>query len=251
MTVSLTDYNQFLNDFETFAAENNALIKQSMSNVFSMRLIGNKTHGDLAEVALAQLIEDHMDGYVAKHIGKASFRAKSSEEDIAVTTPTGAVIPISLKAYGVGPLQLSTNKECNMFPMLDDFFNERQPVGEILRDPDDVKAILSNPIFSDFHRINVFPLIYDEKRMRYNIMIFDARKAYDEATEIHFVRGEGRRKHPVYKFSALLPTTSSRFAMGTKLPTRSSADSGRTRFTRRAILEVLLTGPTTRSTLTW
>lgn len=200
MDVKISDYNKFLNDFEEFGKANKPLIKQSMSNVFSMRLIGNKTHGDLAEVALAQLIDDHMEDYSAKHVGKDLFRAKSAEEDIEVTTPSGALIPISLKAYGIGPLQLSTNKECTMFPMLVDYFNRFSPEGGIVKKPVDVKGILADPIFSDFHRINVFPLIYDEKKMKYNIMVFDARKAYKEATSIQYVKGEGRRKHAVFKF---------------------------------------------------
>lgn len=200
METDISEYTKFLNDFEAFAIEKQALIEQSMSNVFSMRLIGNKTHGDLAEVALAQLIEDHMDGYAAKHVGKDLFRAKSSEEDIEVETPSGAILPISLKAYGVGPLQLSTNKECNMFPLLTAKFEELEVQGGILRDEERVKEILVHDVFADFHNINVFPLIYDEKKMLYNIMIFDAKKAFEEASAIEYVAPEGQRKHPIFKF---------------------------------------------------
>ena len=68
-----------------------------------MRVIGNKTHGDLAEIAMTEYISQHLIGYEAKHTGKENFRAKKSEEDIKVRDKkTGDEIPISIKAYGSG-----------------------------------------------------------------------------------------------------------------------------------------------------
>ena len=44
------------------------------------------------------------------HVGKDLYRAKTKEEDIRVTNDvTNEEMLISLKAYGVGPLQLSTD----------------------------------------------------------------------------------------------------------------------------------------------
>lgn len=84
-----------------------------------MRLIGNKTHGDLAEIAVAEFVNQYMYDFRAAHVGKESFRAKRQEEDIMVTNEmSGDQFPVSLKAYGDGPLQLSTDKNYKMYPLL-------------------------------------------------------------------------------------------------------------------------------------
>jgi hypothetical protein len=54
------------------------------------------------------------------HVGKDLYRAKSQEEDIKIINEiTKAEFPVSLKAYGDGPLQLSTDKNLRMFPRLE------------------------------------------------------------------------------------------------------------------------------------
>jgi hypothetical protein len=46
------------------------------------------------------------------HVGKDLYRAKSQEEDIKIINElTKEEFPVSLKAYGDGPLQLSTDKD--------------------------------------------------------------------------------------------------------------------------------------------
>jgi hypothetical protein len=76
-----------------------------------MRLIGNKTHGDLAEIGIMEFVNQFMYDFKSAHVGKDLYRAKSQEEDITVTNDlTKETFPISLKAYGIGPLQLSTDK---------------------------------------------------------------------------------------------------------------------------------------------
>jgi hypothetical protein len=53
------------------------------------------------------------------HVGKDLSRAKSQEEDIKIINEISkAEFPVSLKAYGDGPLQLSTDKTSSMFPRL-------------------------------------------------------------------------------------------------------------------------------------
>ena len=48
------------------------------------------------------------------------YRAKTHEEDIKIINEiTKAEFPVSLKAYGDGPLQLSTDKNFLMFPRLE------------------------------------------------------------------------------------------------------------------------------------
>lgn len=147
------------------------LIATTLSNIFTMRLIGNKTHGDLAEIAIAEFINQYMYDFRSIHVGKDLYRAKSQEEDIKVVNEiTKAEFSVSLKAYGDGPLQLSTDKLFRMFPRL-----ERE--GDGVTGTTDVQQVLSDPAFAEFRNINVLPLIYDEKTQRCNILVFDYNKA--------------------------------------------------------------------------
>jgi hypothetical protein len=169
------------------------LIALTLSNIFTMRLIGNKTHGDLAEIAIAEFINQYMDGYRSVHVGKDLYRAKSREEDIKIINDvTRAEFTISLKAYGDGPLQLSTDKNSLMFRALSD-------AGE-METPAQIKAIFDHLAFSSFAEINVLPLIYDEKRQRCNILVFDYETARAQTTRIIRRSEGGGRKHPVFKF---------------------------------------------------
>jgi len=71
----------------------------TLSNIFTMRLIGNKTHGDLAEIAIAEFVNQYMYDFRSTHVGKELYRAKSHEEDITVFNEiTNTEFPISLKA---------------------------------------------------------------------------------------------------------------------------------------------------------
>ena len=63
-----------------------------------------------------------------------------------------------------------------------------------------VNAILSDPIFADFSDINVLPLIYDEKRQRCNILVFDYGRARGAVAEIQKQTAGNGRIHPVYRF---------------------------------------------------
>ena len=190
-------YNDFTTRLKLLISKHPALIITTLSNIFTMRLIGNKTHGDLAEIAISEFINQYMYDFRSIHVGKDLYRAKSQEEDIKITNEiTSVEFPVSLKAYGDGPLQLSTDKTFSMFPILE----EESKAGNTIVDQERIRAILDSQAFSDFGEINVLPLIYDEKSKRCNILVFDyglARKSI-----IRIVREEsGRgRKHPVYKF---------------------------------------------------
>ena len=128
------------------------------------------------------------------HVGKDLYRAKTREEDISVISEiTNAEIPVSLKAYGVGPLQLSTDKEFGMFPRL-----ERE--GAEMRGRTAVQRVLDDPAFADFRQTNVLPLIYDEKNQRCNIMLFDYERAMNDTERITRIESGRGRKHPVYRF---------------------------------------------------
>ena len=103
-------YKDFTDRLKLLIGKQPSLITTTLSNIFTMRLIGNKTHGDLAEIAIAEFINQYMYDFRSIHVGKDLYRAKSKEEDIQITNEiTKAEFPVSLKAYGDGPLQLSTD----------------------------------------------------------------------------------------------------------------------------------------------
>ncbi len=172
-----------------------------------MRLIGNKTHGDLAEIAMVEFINQFMYDFRSVHVGKDLFRAKEHEEDILIINElTNSQFPVSLKAYGDGPLQLSTDSKQKMFPFL-------EKCGKDIIDKAQIKKIFAAPEFAEFNAINVMPLIYDEKKQRCNIMIFDHKKAIANTARIVYVDraqkfdmatgkvipGKGR-SHPIFMF---------------------------------------------------
>lgn len=203
----MTTYDDFKNRFKLLASKNKHLVINTLSNIFTMRLIGNKTHGDLAEIGMVEFINQFMYDYKSIHVGKDLFRAKEHDEDIVIINEiTKTKFPVSLKAYGDGPLQLSTDSDQKMFPFL-----ERQ--GKDITNKKKVEEIFKSKEFADFDAINVMPLIYDEKKQRCNIMIFDHKKAISETRRIAYVGknqkfdaktrsvilGKGR-SHPIFMF---------------------------------------------------
>ncbi|MBW2031784.1 MAG: hypothetical protein JRJ31_22255 [Deltaproteobacteria bacterium] len=187
-------YKDFTKRLKLLISKRPDLITITLSNIFTMRLIGNKTHGDLAEIAIAEFINQYMYDFRSVHVGKDLYRAKSKEEDIRIINEvTTSEFPVSLKAYGDGPLQLSTDKNFRMFPRLE---SEGAEISEKTK----IEEVFSDPAFSDFDEINVLPLIYDETRKQCNIMVFDYDKAKKNTVLIKREdRGRGR-KHPVYRF---------------------------------------------------
>lgn len=201
-------YNEFQERFKLLAQKRPDLIINTLSNIFTMRLIGNKTHGDMAEIGIAEFIHQFMYDYDSKHVGKDLFRAKEHEEDIIVINElTKCKIPISLKAYGDGPLQLSTDKEALMYPELKEHNNND------IRDLDEIHHVFSSKAFSFYSSVNVMPLIYKEKSKECNIMVFDFERVKKDTHRILYVpeRKEydpekqslieaGRRSHPIFMF---------------------------------------------------
>lgn len=187
-------YKDFTSRIKLFVAKHPDVITTTLSNIFTMRLIGNKTHGDLAEIGIAEFINQYIYDFRSVHVGKDLYRAKTREEDIKIINEvTKAEFSVSLKAYGVGPLQLSTDKYFRMFPRL-----ERE--GEEISGRKTVAAVLADPIFAEFKNINVFPLIYDEKKQRCNILVFDYDRAVMDTVRITREEEKKGRKHPVYRF---------------------------------------------------
>ena len=187
-------YKDFTKRFGLLIKKHPTLITMTLSNIFTMRLIGNKTHGDLAEIAISEFINQYMYDFISIHVGKDLYRAKSKEEDITVENEiTNEKFPISLKAYGDGPLQLSTDKNFQMYPLL-------EGVGGLITDKEQIAKIFENEAFSCFSEINVLPLIYDEKKQRCNILVFDAERARNETAYIRKETEGAGRKHPAYRF---------------------------------------------------
>lgn len=187
-------YKDFTKRFSVLAKKHPDIVTITLSNIFTMRLIGNKTHGDLAEIAIAEFINQYMYDFTSIHVGKDLYRAKSREEDITIRNEiTAEEFPVSLKAYGDGPLQLSTDKDFNMFPLLSEY-------GEEITDQSKINEIFSHPAFSYFSDINVMPLIYDEKKQRCNILVFDSEKAKNSTKRITLEKAGNGRKHPAFRF---------------------------------------------------
>jgi len=196
----LNSFDKFLINFAKSFKGKNPAINGVMANVFSMRIIGNKTHGDLAEIALTEYVNQFVTGYTAKHTGKEKFRAKKHEEDIEVTDKASKEkIPISIKAYGSGPLQLSTNKESSMFSYLSEMIGKKG-----LSDLEKITIILNNPCFFDLGETNILPLIYNEKKKSFKIIVFDLKKAYLSVAKIKYFPprkyGKTKKTFPIYKF---------------------------------------------------
>lgn len=187
-------YKDFTKRFGLFIKKHPTLISMTLSNIFTMRLIGNKTHGDLAEIAISEFINQYMYDFKSVHVGKDLYRAKSKEEDITVENEvTNEKFPISLKAYGDGPLQLSTDKAFQLYPLL-------ESMGDVIDRKDKILKIFESTAFSSFHDINVLPLIYDEKKQRCNILVFDVEKAIARTVYIKKETEGSGRKHPAYRF---------------------------------------------------
>lgn len=187
-------YKDFTQRLKLLTSKNPQLITLTLSNIFTMRLVGNKTHGDLAEIAIAEFINQYMYDFKSIHVGKDLFRAKQSEEDIQIINEiTKAEFSVSLKAYGDLPLQLSTDKQSLMFALL-------QKQGTHITKKKDIDNIMSDSVFDTFSNINVLPLIYNEKQLQCNILVFDYSRAKTQIALIQYTEEGKGRKHPVYRF---------------------------------------------------
>ena len=190
----MTAYQEFSARLKLLISKNPNLITTTLSNIFTMRLIGNKTHGDLAEIAIAEFINQYMYDFKSVHVGKDLYRAKEHEEDIKIINEiTKAEFPVSLKAYGDGPLQLSTDKTFQMFPRL-------EAIGTLIQNKEDIARIWADPAFSEFSTMNVLPLIYDEKRQRCNILVFNSERAMASVARVAYEEKGRGRMHPVFRF---------------------------------------------------
>ena len=161
----------------------------------------------MAEIGISEFIHQFMYDYDSIHVGKDLFRAKAHEEDIIIIDElTKEHIPISLKAYGDGPLQLSTDKEARMFP-------ELRRHKEDIMDQEEISQVFKSEAFKPLSSVNVMPLIYRESDKECNIMVFDFEKMERETKRILYVPenmkydqvirklvSAKRRSHPIFMF---------------------------------------------------
>ena len=207
------DFKKFTEDFKELNKKHPEYIENTLANIFTMRIIGNKTHGDLAEVGITEFINLYMDDYSGRHVGHENFRSKGHEEDIEITNKNDKKTDVSLKAYGEGPLQLSTDKESQMHKLMETKSND-------ITDRKEIEDIFKSEAFKAFESINVLALIYKEKKDKETkkateghcrVLLFDYDKAMKETARIVRVgEGEtlkdgkvikkGARKYPIYVF---------------------------------------------------
>ena len=147
-------YKDFTDRLRLLARKHPDLITTTLINIFTMRLIGNKTHGDLAEVAIAEFINQYMYDFRSVHVGKDLYRAKSKQKDIKIIDEMAqAGFSVSLKTYGDGPLQLSIDKNFRMFPRL-------EQEGDNIIGRENIVRMFADPAFSDFRRRKSLPCTY-------------------------------------------------------------------------------------------
>ncbi len=184
------NFKELLNAF----SQNKNNLQDLCSNIFTMREIGNKTHGDMAEIAVTAFINKFLsDKYTGIHVGKTLFRQKEKEEDVLViNNNTEEEIPISIKAYGEGYLQLSTDKEFTIFPMLESYHKN------IIVDKEEINNIMN--IIDSQLNLNVLLFIYNEKKYMCNIMIYNFDLIKSKINKIEKILPHGVRKYPIYKF---------------------------------------------------
>lgn len=211
-------YKEFINRLALLHQKHPELLKTTLANIFTMRSIGNKTHGDMAEIGLTEFINKFLYDYRCEHVGKINFRRKDKEEDIEVLSEIkNEHFKISLKAYGEGPLQLSTDK---VDKVQDGLFRRILDLrGNSNASPQEkIDEIFNLPNFINLTYI--LPIIYreNEKGGECNIMIFDIEKAQKETKYIYYIKKEHqfdkklkkvvkenkakkrKRKYPIYLF---------------------------------------------------
>ncbi len=79
-------YKDFTDRLKLLISKHPDLIATTLSNVFTMRLIGNKTHGDLAEIAIAEFIDQYMYDFRSIHVGKDLYRANQKRRILRSST---------------------------------------------------------------------------------------------------------------------------------------------------------------------
>lgn len=221
MANSRDAYKEFIKRLALLHKRYPSLLTTTFANILTMRYIGNKTHGDMAEIGITEFINDFLYDYECEHVGKDEFRSKEHDEDIVVKplfgNKEGLYIPISLKVYGVGPLQLSTGKVENPE---DGLYNQIKDLSKsnVIDTGDEINKVFDLKGFKSM--TNVMPIIYKEEENvggECNILTFNLAKARLETRYIFHVnknqkfdegqktvikdKGKGKkRSYPIFLF---------------------------------------------------
>ena len=70
MENSYSAYREFINRLALLHKRYPDLLKTTLANIFTMRYIGNKTHGDMAEIGITEFVNKFLYDYDCKHVGK-------------------------------------------------------------------------------------------------------------------------------------------------------------------------------------
>ena len=80
-----------------------------------------------------------------------------------------------------------------MFPKL-------KGMGMLIDKKENIAKLWRDPVFAEFSNLNVLPLIYDEKKQRCNILVFNYELAKSRIARIAFEKEGNGHKHPVFRF---------------------------------------------------
>jgi hypothetical protein len=188
-------YDNFITHFKALSANNPKAVHTLLSNVFTLRTISNNTHGGLAEIAIVEFINHYCaHEYIATHVGKTYYRSNKNETDIELQdTAAEHILPISIKAYGLGALQLITDRDSILY-------NYLNTLNTSVTDIQEIKKIVSNPCFTALLDKCIMAFIYEENQYFCNILTFDFKTALNNVAYIHRLTPQGRRRHVAYRF---------------------------------------------------
>ncbi|MFA5571555.1 MAG: hypothetical protein WDA42_00485 [Candidatus Bathyarchaeia archaeon] len=188
-------YNTFIHRLKKLSTVDTAAVCTLLSNIFTLRTISNNTHGGLAEIAIVEFINHYFNNeYTAIHVGKEYYRSNNNEIDIALRDIySECVLPLSIKTYGLGAIQLATDKNSSLYAHLN-------TINRSITDTQEIKTIISMPCFTALLNKCILCLIYEEQQYSCNIVTFDFKLALDNVAYIEQLLPHGRRKHIAYRF---------------------------------------------------
>ncbi|MFW6047576.1 MAG: hypothetical protein ACOCP4_07330 [Candidatus Woesearchaeota archaeon] len=197
--------------FKDLSEDNKIWLDKIISRVMDFRKTGVATAGYLMEPAIANFISE-ITGYQCRQIGKEWYRNSSENEDDIVVFAVGTadsqineiienrdftkMIGLSLKTYGEGDLQVSTNKS-NSLRLDCEKFGERK------LDKKEISTLKNKKSFNNFKALNTIQILYQEPNGRkivdysYRVTAFNTFKACEDIEHIEFIM---RKKYGIYRF---------------------------------------------------
>src|SRR5256885_15359245 len=103
--------------------------------------MGSKVHGSFCKVVLSQLVNSYLPSYRALQRNKDLFRSLHFSSDLDVYTPSRESIMIDVKTYRPGHLQLSSDRNAELFTNISEEFTSSVH-GHCIEDPEAIDRIL-------------------------------------------------------------------------------------------------------------